>query len=83
MIRNLQGSTLMVALSLGYIVLVLAKKEQKTLKTIGYAIGIFVIAVCGVLLIAKTLWTVKTLKSTCSKTFGQYSPYGPVPAPQK
>lgn len=77
MIKNLQGSTLMIALSLGYIVLVLAKKEQKNLKKIGYAIGIFVIAVCSVLLIAKTLWTVKTLKNTCAKPMGQYAPYGP------
>lgn len=76
LIRNLQGSTLMIALSLGYIVLVLAKKEQKNLKKIGYLIGIFVIAVCSVLLIAKTLWTVKNFKSACYKPMGQYSPYG-------
>lgn len=42
---------MLVALAMGYVVLYLAKREDKALRTIGYIIGIFIIALSALLIL--------------------------------
>ena len=53
------GTIALVALAVGYIVCILAKKETGTLKKIGYIIGVSVIAVSSVIVIGKILCTTR------------------------
>ena len=46
---------LLIALGMGYLVLVFAKKEEKALKSLGYLLGIFIIAV-SIVFIIRNLW---------------------------
>jgi len=54
---------LLVALGIGYMVLYLANREEKNLKAVGYFIGIFIIAVSGIIILNSLLWSVKISKS--------------------
>lgn len=69
MTMNIPASTLLIALALGYIVCVLAKKEEKSFKTIGYIIGTFIIVVSSVLILSKLLLTA----AICGKMDGMMS----------
>jgi hypothetical protein len=46
---------LLIALGIGYIVIIFARKEKKALKGLGYLIGIFIIAV-SIVFILRNLW---------------------------
>ena len=67
MTMNIPASTLLIALALGYIVCVLAKKEEKALKSIGYIIGTSIIIVSSVLILAKLLLTITIYGNICGK----------------
>lgn len=49
------AATTLIALALGYIVCYLAKREDKALKTVGYVIGVFIIALSAILLVGKSV----------------------------
>jgi uncharacterized MAPEG superfamily protein len=53
---KVQGSVLLIALAMGYIVCYLANKEQKLLRSMGNLIGLFIIIISTLFLIAKYLW---------------------------
>ncbi|MCX5701493.1 MAG: hypothetical protein NTW64_00725 [Candidatus Omnitrophica bacterium] len=53
---RIQGSVLLIALAMGYIVCYLANKEQKLLRSLGNLIGLFIIVISSLLLMAKYLW---------------------------
>ncbi len=55
---------MLIALAMGYVVLYLAKREDKALRTIGYIIGIFVIALSVLLLVVGLAFKAKA----CGKT---------------
>ena len=46
----------MIALALGYIVVVLANKEKGRLKSYGYIIGVAIIIVSSLLILVKFVW---------------------------
>jgi uncharacterized membrane protein YidH (DUF202 family) len=46
---------LLISLGIGYLVITFAKKEKRALKTIGYSLGAFIIAV-SIVFIARYLW---------------------------
>lgn len=52
---GLTEAILMIGLSLGYIVLYLANREDKPMKLIGSVIGTFVIVISGILLLSNIL----------------------------
>ena len=56
------GGELLIALALGYIVCYLANREEKALKNIGLAIGIFIIAASVLLVAAKFAWKMQACK---------------------
>lgn len=51
LIAGLNESLLLIALCMGYLVMYLAKREEKTLQFIGYIIGSVVIALAGICII--------------------------------
>jgi hypothetical protein len=53
---SIPGTTAMIALALGYIVVVLANKEKGRLKSYGYIIGVAIIITSSLLILAKVLW---------------------------
>lgn len=59
------GVLALIALGLGYIVCLLAKKEKDILKTTGYIIGIAVIAIASVIVLGKVLLTAKMCMKMC------------------
>lgn len=58
---------LLVALALGYIVVVLANKEKGRLKSYGYIIGAAIIITTSLLILAKILW-ITTGAAKCDRT---------------
>ena len=64
-VGHINGILAMLALALGYIVCLLAKKERGLLKTTGYAIGIAIIAISSVIILGKVIWIAKTCVSIC------------------
>lgn len=62
-------AVLLVALSSGYIVLYLANKEKKGIKTTGYFIGVFIIALSSILILVNIFLNARI----CSK-FGTLMP---------
>lgn len=60
---------LLIALSLGYMVLYFANREEKDLRTLGFLIGIVVIAISGLLIIGKGIHRYKAAKqmANCQK----------------
>jgi len=63
--EHMNGVLALIALALGYIVCLLAKKEKDLLKTAGYAIGIAIIVISSVIIIGKVLWTAKMCVKMC------------------
>jgi hypothetical protein len=55
-ILGIPGTTAMITLALGYIVVTLANREKGRLKTIGYIIGVAIIITSSLLILAKVLW---------------------------
>jgi len=53
---GIPGTTAMIALALGYIVVVLANKEKGRLQPLGYLIGAAIIIVSTLLILAKFVW---------------------------
>jgi hypothetical protein len=49
------NAVLLVALALGYIVCYLANREEKSLRTGGYMVGVFIIIFSGILLVNNLL----------------------------
>lgn len=62
---HMNGALALIALALGYIVCLLAKKEKGLLKTTGYTIGIAIIAISSVIVLGKVLWTAKMCMKMC------------------
>ncbi len=62
---HMSGVLALIALALGYIVCLLAKKEKGLLKTAGYAIGVAIIAISAVVVLAKVVWTAKMCVKMC------------------
>lgn len=62
---HMNGVLALIALALGYIVCLLAKKEKDLLKTAGYTIGIAIIAISSVIVLGKALWTAKMCVKMC------------------
>jgi len=46
---------LLICLGIGYLVIVFAKKEEKALRSLGYLLGFFIIAV-SIVFILRNLW---------------------------
>lgn len=63
---DIHKATLLIALGLGYIVCYLAKREDKFLKTLGYLIGTFVIALSALIILANIILDARF----CSKMGG-------------
>ena len=59
------GIVALITLALGYIVCSLAKKEKGLLKTMGYTIGIVIIALSSVIVLGKVVWTAKMYLKMC------------------
>ena len=49
------AAILSVALGIGYLVLCFARKEEKLLKKLGYAIGVLIIAISGLMILGKAI----------------------------
>jgi len=64
-LAHMNGVSALIALALGYFVYLLAKKERGLLKTVGYAIGIAIIAISSVIVLGKVLWTAKMCIKMC------------------
>lgn len=73
---HMSGVFALIALALGYIVCLLAKKEKGLLKTTGYTIGIAIIAISSVIVLGKVLWTAKMCMKMCPFSM----PVEPAPA---
>jgi hypothetical protein len=52
---GMKTGILLIAMALGYVVLYLAKREEKQLKTAGNIIGIFIIAVSAALILCNII----------------------------
>ncbi len=59
---GISGAALLVALAAGYLVCSLAKKEQGTMKTVGYIIGVGIIVVAGLLIVNALILTTRHCK---------------------
>lgn len=73
---------LLIALGAGYLVCAQASKEKKALKLLGYAIGVFVIVVSGVIVLNKLTWFCGSAKQ-CPLTGKLMMHQQAVPAPQR
>ena len=62
---HMNGVLALIALALGYIVCLLAKKEKDILKTAGYIIGIVIIAIASAVVLSKVLLTTKICNKVC------------------
>ena len=62
---HMNGVLALIALALGYIVCLLAKKEKDLLKTAGYIIGVVIIAIASAVVLAKVLLTAKICIKMC------------------
>ncbi len=58
---GLKAAILLIALGIGYIVCYLAEREEKDLKTIGYAIGLFIIASSAFMIVKSMLFAGKMM----------------------
>ena len=58
-------SDLLVALALGYIVLYFANREEKNLRSIGFAIGTVIIALAALFIVAKAYFKMTMKKGPC------------------
>lgn len=65
MCLGLSGIQLLFAIGFGYIVCYLAAKVSKPLRTLGYCIGGFIIAVSLVLIVIKGVWLSQVCSSRC------------------
>lgn len=81
---HMNGVLALVALALGYIVCLLAKKEKDLLKTAGYVIGIAIIAIASVIVLGKVLFTAKMCVKMCPfKESGMSMTPAPTALPKK
>lgn len=79
---------LLVALALGYIVCHLATKNEKTLKTMGYAIGGSIIILSSLLILGNLFLEARACTNRLSGRskpwmMRQQAPMMPMPSPQK
>lgn len=58
-------SDLLVALALGYIVLYFANREEKNLRSIGFAIGTLIIALAVLTIVGKAFYKLSVKKGPC------------------
>ncbi len=56
---GLTDGILMIALASGYVVCYLAKREEKRLKTLGYLVGLFIIAFTASIVITNVLFAAR------------------------
>jgi hypothetical protein len=87
MMGGITDAILLVALGLGYIVCYLANREEKTLRSAGYLIGVFIIFVSAMFIINNIIFSVRLSKRfgmPCQSMMmkGQLPP-PPTEAPQK
>lgn len=68
---SLGKASLMITLGLGYIICYLASKSDKTLKKVGYAIGIFIIALSVISMIFTCVMTAKICRVGAAGTMPQ------------
>jgi len=66
------GTALLFAMGFGYVVCSIAAKQEKALKTLGFAVGGFIIAVSFVLILGKALW----VSGICPKQCGMMGAKG-------
>ena len=83
-VGHMNGVPALIALAMGYIVCLLAKKEKGLLKATGYTIGIAIIAISSVLVLGKVLWTAKMCVNMCPiKQSSMLMPPAPTALPKK
>ena len=70
-ILGISGTTAMIALALGYIVVTLANKEKGRLKSYGYIIGAAIIIASTLLILAKFVWIATGVSSRCGVSMHQ------------
>jgi len=89
---SIPGTTAMIALALGYIVVVLANKEKGRLQPLGYLIGAAIIIASTLLILAKFVWITTGVLSRCGVSMNQkmmmqerepLKMMPPVPVPKK
>ncbi len=68
---SIPGTTAMIALALGYIVVVLANKEKGRLQPLGYLIGAAIIIASTLLILAKFVWITTGVSSRCGVSMHQ------------
>lgn len=68
---SIPGTTAMIALALGYIVVVLANKEKGRLQPLGYLIGAAIIIASTLLILAKFVWITTGVSSRCGVSMRQ------------
>lgn len=56
-IGTVNDALLLVALGIGYFVLYFAKREEKTLQLVGYAIGCIIITLAASYMLLNSLWS--------------------------
>jgi hypothetical protein len=67
---SINDATLLIALGLGYVVLYLAKKEQKRMQFYGYLIGIVIIALASVYILSN-LWLQSSIYCSRPRPFNK------------
>jgi len=89
---DLHHAVVLIALALGYIVCYLAKREDKTLRILGYLIGTFIITISAVIILVNALLGLRPRRDIFSTDMlipqhrmmrGQMPPAMPAQPPQK
>lgn len=73
---------LLIALGVGYLVCAQAGKESKGLKTLGYIIGVFIIAISAIIILNKVVWFCGNYSKMCPLK-GMMQQQMPMPIPKK
>ena len=81
-----KNALLVIGLGIGYLVLYLAKREEKGLQALGYFLGTIIILYCGFCILLNLMPTPSRVlpRRTLMRPYQQMVPQGPqVPAPTK
>ena len=74
----------LIALGIGYLVCAQAGKESKGFKTLGCIIGVFIIAVSGILIVSKLIWFCANHSKNCPvKSMLMHQQQMPMSMPKK